>query len=85
MTAPARTFLADRLQEAYGLAAPRLGPVVTTTYRRTTLTDLEQGTRLTCDVDLNFQGAGRVARGPSEYLLVETKSPEAGGAADRAL
>jgi hypothetical protein len=40
MTAPARTFLADRLQEAYGLAVPRLGPVVTTAYRRVTLADL---------------------------------------------
>jgi hypothetical protein len=85
MTPPAQAFLADRLQEAYGLATPRLDPVVTTTYRRTTLVDLTAGTRLTFDVDLTFQGAGRVARGPSGYVLVESKSPEVGGAADRAL
>jgi hypothetical protein len=85
LTPPAQAFLADRLGEAYGLAAPRLEPVVTTAYRRTTLVDLLEGARLTCDVDLTFTGAGRVAHGPSGHVLVESKSPEVGGAADRAL
>jgi hypothetical protein len=58
---------------------------VTTTYQRTTLVDLAEGTRLTCDVDLTFHGAGRVAHGPSSYVLVESKSPEVGSGADRAL
>jgi hypothetical protein len=60
---PARAFLADRLREGYGRPVPRLGPVVTTAYRRTTLVDLERGTRLTCDVDLTCGGAGRSAAG----------------------
>jgi hypothetical protein len=86
ITPPARAFLADRLREAYGRPAPRLGPVVTTAYRRTTLVDLECGTRLTCDVDLAFAGDGRGVAGPSRSMLVETKSPASGGdAADRAL
>jgi VTC domain len=84
LTTPARAFLASQLERAYGVAAPQLGPVVTTTYRRSTLVDLTNGARLTCDVDLVFTGNGRVARGPSGYVLVETKS-RAGGDADRVL
>jgi VTC domain len=68
-------FLADQLQAAYGQPAPRLAGRVTTAYRRTTLVDLERGTRLTCDVDLVCTGGGRVATGLSGHVLVEIKSP----------
>ncbi len=84
ITPHAQAFLAARLREAYGLSAPQLESVVTTTYRRTTLVDLLGDARLTCDVDLIFTGAGRVAHGPSGHVLVETKSPDSSGA-DRAL
>ena len=58
---------------------------MTTTDRRTTLVDLLEATHLTCDVDLIFAGADRVAHGPSGQVVVETKSPGLDGAADRAL
>jgi VTC domain len=70
----ARASLADQLQAAYGQPAPRLAARVTTAYRRTTLVDLERGTRLTCDVDLVCTGGGRVATGLSGHVLVEIKS-----------
>lgn len=65
VTPPARAFLVDRLEKAYGQLAPRLAARVTTLYRRTTLVDLDRGTRLTCDVDLTYIGNGRRAVGPS--------------------
>ena len=65
ITPPARAFLVDRLEKAYGQLAPRLAARVTTLYRRTTLVDLDRGTRLTCDVDLTYIGNGRRAVGPS--------------------
>ena len=44
-----------------------------------------RGEHLTCDVDLIFAGADRVAHGPSGQVVVETKSPGLDDAADRAL
>jgi hypothetical protein len=73
ITPLARAFLVDRLEKAYGQSAPRLAARVTTLYRRTTLVDLDRGTRLTCDVDLAYIGNGRRAVGPSQYVLVESK------------
>jgi hypothetical protein len=69
----AQAFLADQLREAYGQPAPQLAAKVTTAYRRTTLVDLQRGTRLTCDVDLTCTGGGKVAAGLSRHVLVETK------------
>jgi hypothetical protein len=85
LTPLARAFLADQLQAAYGQPAPRLAARVTTAYQRTTLVDLEHGTRLTCDVDLVCTGAGRVATGLSRHVLVESKSPGPAAGADTAL
>lgn len=81
----AQAFLADQLREAYGQPAPQLAAKVTTAYRRTTLVDLQRGTRLTCDVDLTCAGGGNVAVGLSRHVLVETKLPERHGDADIAL
>ena len=81
----ARAFLADQLREAYGQPAPQLAAKVTTAYRRTTLVDLQRGTRLTCDVDLTCSGGGKVAVGLSRHVLVETKLPRRHGDADIAL
>jgi hypothetical protein len=58
---------------------------VTTAYRRTTLVDLQCGTRLTCDVDLTCSGGGKVAVGLSRHVLVETKHHGPHGDADVAL
>ena len=85
ITPRAQAFLAGQLQEAYGQPAPRLAARVTTTYRRTTLVDLDHGTRLTCDVDLVCRGAGSVATGLSGHVLVESKTPGLHAAADAAL
>jgi len=81
----AQAFLADQLREAYGQPAPQLAAKVTTAYRRTTLVDLQRGTRLTCDVDLTCGGGGKVAVGLSRHVLVETKLPGRHGDADIAL
>jgi hypothetical protein len=85
LTPTARAFLGEALQERYGIQAPPLVPTVTTAYRRTTLVNLVEGSRLTCDVDLTCSGGGRVAGGPPRHVLVESKGPAAGGAADRTL
>jgi hypothetical protein len=81
----AHAFLADQLREAYGQPAPQLAAKVTTAYRRTTLVDLQRGTRLTYDVDLTCSGGGKVAVGLSRHVLVETKRHEPHGDADIAL
>jgi VTC domain len=81
----ARAFLAAQLQQAYGQPVPRLAANVTTAYRRTTLVDLQHGTRLTYDVDLTCTGGGKVAAGLSRHVLVETKCHGPLGDADLAL
>jgi VTC domain len=85
LTPQAQAFLADQLREAYGQPAPQLAARVTIAYRRTTLVDLQGGTRLTCDVDLTWTGWGKVAVGLSRHVLVETKRPGPHGDADIAL
>ena len=85
ITPQAHAFIADQLREAYGQPAPQLAAKVTTAYRRTTLVDLQRGTRLTCDVDLTCSGGGKVAVGLSRHVLVETKRHEPHGDADIAL
>jgi VTC domain len=78
----AQAFLTDQLREAYGQPAPQLAAKVTIAYRRTTLVDLQRGTRLTCDIDLTCTGGGRVAVGLSRHVLVETKRHGPHGDAD---
>jgi hypothetical protein len=51
------------------ICTARLRPVLTTTYHRVTLVDPALGARLTCDVDLSFDGTGR-RHGPLEHLVV---------------
>jgi hypothetical protein len=85
LTPLAHAFLAGQLQEAYGQPVPRLAAKVTIAYQRTTLVDLQRGTRLTCDVDLTCSGGGKVAAGLSRHVLVESKGHGPHGAADAAL
>jgi VTC domain len=85
VTPAAQAFLGSQLQHAYGQPAPELGATATTSYRRTTLVDLECSTRLTCDVDLTCTGGGRIAVGLSQYVLVESKSLGPNSVADTVL
>jgi hypothetical protein len=70
ITPRAQAFLARQLDQAHGQPTPQLFARVTTSYQRTTLVDLERGTRLTCDVDLVCIGSGRRAVGPAHHVLV---------------
>jgi hypothetical protein len=70
----AHAFLAAQLRGAYGQPVPELAAKLTTAYRRTTLVDLQEGTRLTCDVDLTCSAGGKLAAGLFRQVLVETKS-----------
>jgi len=79
----AHTFLEQTLRREYDAEVPVLVPTVTTHYRRTTLVDLAGGSRVTCDVDLRFEGRTGCVDGP-DRVLVETKSV-AGSPVDRAL
>jgi hypothetical protein len=79
----AAAFLEGVLHDEYRLRPPELVPSVTTRYRRATLVDLDEGSRLTCDVDLECVLDGRSEWGP-DRVLVESKSTGS-GFADRAL
>jgi hypothetical protein len=70
-----------------GLAsgARALAPVLTTTYVRTTLVDLEHGARVTCDADLAMTGRSGGTIAMRDHLLLETKTASAAGVADRLL
>ncbi len=73
LTTAAHEFLSETLERQYGVETPVLVPTVTTRYRRTTFVDLIEGSRVTCDVRLEFSSAGRQVAGP-DRVLVETKS-----------
>ncbi|MCX4763533.1 VTC domain-containing protein [Streptomyces sp. NBC_01275] len=64
----------------------RFGPVLTTTYRRTTLLLPDDGSRLTVDTGLVWSlPDGRRALATSDRAVVETKAGRAGCGADRLL
>ncbi|MGO2539536.1 MAG: polyphosphate polymerase domain-containing protein [Specibacter sp.] len=77
-------FLAALLAEHYGIQLPELVPVITTDYRRGTLVDAHSGERVTLDVQLVCSDADRTVPGP-DLVVVETKSVDGRGAADRLL
>lgn len=94
----ARAFLAELLEAEYGLPLPELTPVMTVDYRRGTLVNRRSRERLTCDVELlcrddaGIAGAGTGHRGDStkevagpDLVVVETKSADGRGVADRVL
>jgi hypothetical protein len=56
------------------LPSAELQPVVTTAYGRATLVDCEAGSRLTCDVDLEFRTPGLIKSGPTGSVLIESKA-----------
>jgi hypothetical protein len=80
MTGEGRRIVADLLGTA---APPDLRPVMTTTYRRSTLVDMSTGGRVTIDAD--FRGATPDERAVflEGHVIVETKSPSGPTATDR--
>lgn len=65
--------------------ASTLRPSLVTTYRRTTLIDLDDVARVTIDADLRFVDAQQRRRGLADRFVLETKSTSQPGAADRYL
>jgi hypothetical protein len=85
LTDAAVEFLDEVLREEYGRAAPAdLVPSATVTYTRTTLVDVDTGSRPTLDVDLRC-ASGHVGVSSRGGILVETKSADGDSPADRAL
>jgi hypothetical protein len=86
LTPAARAFVADRLREAHGRDAPGdLVPVLGTHYRRITLAAATGDERLTVDYDVHFPGAPQATSLSGGHVIVETKSHDGRGRADRAL
>ncbi len=99
MNGEAREFLGGLLDAEYGLPLPELRPVMTVDYRRGTLVNPHSRERLTLDVGLlcrDAGGAGPLAGGGTgraaarevagpDMVVVETKSADGRGVADRVL
>ncbi|MEU6859063.1 polyphosphate polymerase domain-containing protein [Glycomyces sp. NPDC046736] len=85
ITPEAAAYLAQALWNAYGTAVPPgLEARLRTDYRRHTLVNPREGSRITCDEDLRcVTGWGTVAARP--LCLVEVKAAKPGGPADRLL
>ena len=62
-----------------------LGPVIDMRYRRITLVARDGGERMTIDCDLRFDSQGRARRIDDSALIIETKSANGNGIADRIL
>lgn len=84
LTADADIFLAELLDEHYGMAVPDLVPVMTTDYQRGTLVNPHSSERITLDVSLVCMDAARTEYGP-DMVILETKSADGRGAADQLL
>jgi hypothetical protein len=86
LTPQMHSFLAEVLRQGYGRQVPAgLATTLTVSYRRSTLTQLGEQTRMTVDSDLQMTtSAGRALLRP-DLALVETKSLSGRSAADRAL
>lgn len=82
LTAEAERFADDVLAEVYGHGLPHgMSPALAMTYKRITFAADDGGERLTWDFGLSFGGAALSSR----HAIVETKTPEGKGRADRAL
>jgi hypothetical protein len=86
LTTPAWEFLAAQLRTSYGIGADAgLRPALTTTYRRSTLVDLDRHARMTCDIDLRFFDGTTSVDVLPDAVLVESKTAGRAGAADLVL
>lgn len=77
-------FTAQVLATEYGEQVPELHPVMHNAYRRATFVNAVSGERVTCDVELQYSNTATAVHGP-DMVIVETKSADGQGAADRAL
>jgi hypothetical protein len=86
LTEEARGYLTRTLNRAYGLPAPGgLQPMLINLYRRTTLASPVEGARLTCDVSLSCHTERAGMNDRDTHVLVESKSANGFGHADRVL
>lgn len=72
LTAPARHVVADRIGDP--ALARQLQVSLVNRYQRATLVDLAAGSRMTCDVGLEFHRHGRHRTGPDELVVLESKT-----------
>ena len=80
-----REFVAHQLAGYSDADAASLVPSAEIDYTRSTLADLEAGTRMTIDWGLSTRthmGAGWLV---ADHVLIETKGPDAGSRADQVL
>lgn len=81
-----RAFVAAALWESYGWPLPTtLGPSARLRFQRATLVDTEAGERLTVDVGLTAEVAGRRVAFDRSQAIVEVKSPTLRGPTRRRL
>jgi hypothetical protein len=86
LTDEAHNFLAQTLDRAYGQPVPAgLQPMLINLYRRTTFASPVEGARLTCDVSLSCHTERASIHDRGTHVLVESKSANGGGEADRML
>jgi hypothetical protein len=78
-------FVRSSLQRAYGRAPRCLQPMLDMTYLRTTLVDVDACERLTCDERLRFHGCGAGGALQDGVVILESKSRDGAGLADRLL
>jgi len=74
LDADATAFVRQRITADSTDIADQLGPVLTTTYARSTLLDRDLGFRMTCDVGLVCAGRDGSTLAVDDHVLVETKS-----------
>jgi hypothetical protein len=84
LTHQSSDFLERVVGDVYGLDVPVLRPVLTTTYRRATLVDVEHRTRATVDVHLGWSDSRTVHRA-DHVAVIESKSMSGPGVADAVL
>lgn len=84
LTDESRSFAAQVLATEYNEELPELEPVLHNSYERATLVDPVDGERVTCDVQLRYADATGTVQGP-DIVVVETKSANGRGVADRTL
>lgn len=79
----AREVVGGRLGDA--ALARRLELSLVSRYHRATLVEPATGSRLTCDVDLDFEDRRQRRSGPDDLVLIESKTTGAASLADRTL
>ncbi|MDN5767322.1 MAG: polyphosphate polymerase domain-containing protein [Humibacillus sp.] len=83
LTPQAREVVGGRLGDT--AVAERLELSLVSRYHRATLVEPATGSRLTCDVDLDFEDPERRQAGPDGLVLIESKTSGAASLADRTL